>query len=175
MRAPALLVVLLVALACRSEEQPSADSTAQSSGGAAAASSAKQYSLADFRQLRWLEGRWRGGLPNGDSFYEQYRWADDSTIVMHSFPDSTFARASDSARISLRNGVVANEGATARWEATDLDSASVDFAPVRGASNSFGWVRESSTRWTATLRSTDREGRPQQTVYRMERINRAAN
>lgn len=173
-RAPTLIVVLLLALACRSQEQPSTDSTAGLPGDATVnppgSPKSKPYELAQFRQLRWLEGRWRGALPDGGSFYEQYRWLDDSTIAMHGFADSTFTRATDSARISLRFGVVANDGAAARWVATSLDSSSVHFVPMRGASNSFSWVRESPTRWTATLQSTTREGRARSTVYEMQRI-----
>jgi hypothetical protein len=168
-----LVIAALVVAACRSQEQAATDSTVHSTSNEARnprESTAKRYSLADFRQLGWLEGRWRGSLPNGGYFYEQYAWRDDSTIVMHSFADSTFARATDSARIVFRARVVANEGATARWEATRLDSVSVEFIPIRGASNSFAWLRESPTRWTATLRSADREGRSRQTVYRMERF-----
>ena len=167
------LTVVLLTLACRSGEQPRADSAAgvpaEATANPSPSPKVKPYSLAQFQQLRWLEGRWQGGLPDGGSFYEQYRWLDDSTIAMHGFADSTFTRATDSARISLRYGVIANDGAAARWVAHGLDSTSVHFVPGRGASNSFSWVRESPTRWTATLQS-NREGRAQSTVYRMQRI-----
>lgn len=174
-----LMAAFVFALACRSQDQAGADSATALPGDAAlnpaASPSAERYSVADFRQLRWLEGRWRGRLPDSGYFYEQYRWLNDSTIVMHAFADSTFARATDSARISLRDGVVANEGATARWVAARLDSASVDFVPARGASNSFSWVRASPNEWTAMLHSTDREGRARHTMYPMERVKRAAS
>ena len=178
-RAPGLIVLFLlpvVALACQSRERADADSPIVLAGdttNAPAAPKSKPYSLAQFAQLRWLEGRWRGGLPDGGSFYEQYRWLDDSTIAMHAFADSTFARATDSSRVSLRFGVVANEGITARWVATRLDSAAVEFVPRRGASNGFSWVRESPDRWTATL-SPSRDGGIRSTIYHMERIGRVA-
>lgn len=177
-RAPGLIVLFVVALACQSRERADADSTVALAGdttpNAPASGKSKPYSLAQFAQLRWLEGRWRGALPQGGSFYEQYRWLDDSTIVMHSFADSTFARATDSSRVSLRYGVVANEGITARWVATRLDSAAVEFVPRRGASNGFSWVRESPDRWTATLQSPSRDGGIRSTIYHMERIGRVA-
>lgn len=173
-RVPALITALFLALACRSRDHADADSAAGSPGEGGltppASSKAKPYSRAQFGQLRWLEGRWRGGLPDGGSFYEQYRWLDDSTIAMHGFADATFTRATDSARISLRYGVIANDGAAARWVAQGLDSSSVHFVPMRGASNSFSWVRESPTRWTATLQSPAREGPATSTVYRMQRV-----
>ena len=143
------------------------------SSQASASGKSKPYSLADFRHLRWLEGRWRGTLPQGGYFYEQYRSLDDSTIAMHAFADSTFTRATDSARLSLRNAVIANDGIGARWVATRIDSSSVEFVPRVGASNGFGWTRESPTRWTATLHGTDSAGRTQHTVYSMERVNPA--
>ena len=178
-RAPGLIGLFVVALACQSRERAGADSTVDIAGdttpNASASAKSSPYSLAQFAQLRWLEGRWRGALPDGGFFYEQYRWTDDSTIVMHAFADSAFARATDSARVSLRNGVVANEGLTARWVATRLDSAAVEFVPRRGASNGFSWVRESPDRWTATLQSPSRDGGVRSTVYRMERTGRVAH
>jgi len=177
-RAVGLIVLLVVTLACQSRERANDDSNVAPAGdttpNAPASGKSKPYSLAQFAQLRWLEGRWRGALPDGGFFYEQYRWLDDSTIVMHAFGDSAFARATDSARVTLRYGVVANEGISARWVATRLDSAAVEFVPRRGASNGFSWVRESPDRWTATLQSPSRDGGIRRTVYHMERIGRVA-
>jgi hypothetical protein len=135
----------------------------------------KPFSLADFRHLRWLEGRWKGTLPQGGYFYEQYRSLDDSTIAMHAFADSTFTRATDSARLTLRNAVIANEGIGARWVATRIDSAFVDFVPRVGATNGLSWARESPNRWTATLHGADSAGRTQRTVYPMERVGGAGS
>lgn len=132
---------------------------------------AEKYSLQDFARLRWLDGSWRGRLPDGGYFYEQYRLVDDSTIAMRGFPDSLFARVTDSSTIGFRGGTIASEGGT-RWVSTRLDSSAVDFASERDASNNFTWTRETPDRWTATLRSIDRQGRPQTTVYPMERVRR---
>ena len=96
---------------------------------------------------------------------------DDSTIAMRGFPDSLFARVTDSSTIGLRGGTIASEGGS-RWVATRLDSSAVDFASARDASNNFTWVRESPDRWTATLRSVDKQGRAQTIVYPMERVRR---
>ena len=51
--------------------------------------------------------------------------------------------------------------------------AGVDFVPIKGR-NAFTWTRESDTRWTATLRYTDAQGRPQTVVYAMHRFGRRA-
>ena len=69
---------------------------------------------------------------------------DDSTIKMRSFKDDTFSKATDSARIMLRAGTVADVGG-ARWLATRLDSTGVDFASEHDASNNFTWAKQSRT------------------------------
>jgi hypothetical protein len=116
-------------------------------------------------------GSWRGRLPDGRSFYERYRLLDDSTIKMRSFTDDTFSKATDSARITLRAGTVADEG-SARWLATRLDSTGVDFASERDASNNFTWARQSRNNWKAVLNSIDRNGKAQTVVYPIQRIGR---
>jgi hypothetical protein len=166
-RGAATALATLIAVSCRSEARPDGEQSAS----AARQPVAGRYSLQDFGRLRWLDGSWRGRLPDGGYFYERYRLVDDSTIAMSGFPDSLFARADDSARITFRGGTVADEGGM-RWVATRLDSSGVDFASERNASNNFTWAPESADRWTATLRSNDREGRPRTTVYPMERIRR---
>lgn len=155
-------LLVLVCVSCKQEPPPETQP-------AAAQPTAVRYSAQEFRQLRWIEGSWRGRLPDGGYFFERYRVQDDSTIVMHGFPDSTFARATDSARITLRDGTIADEGGT-RWVATRLDSNVVDFTSEKNASSGFSWARESQDRWRATLRSLNRERQPQTTVYQMERI-----
>jgi hypothetical protein len=130
------------------------------------------YSIEDFRRLRWLDGRWRGVMADGKNFFEQYRFLDDSTIVMHAFTDSTFAQANDSARITLRGGIVADEGGAARWVATRLDTLGAEFSPERGAQNHFAWSRESNDAWTATLRWMDEQGRSRSAVYSLQRFGR---
>lgn len=129
------------------------------------------FTLDDFRRLHWIAGRWRGTMPDGKSFYEQYRVVNDSTIEMSGHTDSTFAPSTDGSRIMLRDKRVVSESATSRYVATRLDSAGVDFTPERGR-NAFTWARESDARWTATLRWTDAQGQPQTVVYPMQRIGR---
>ena len=129
-----------------------------------------RFTAAQFASLRWLEGTWRGRLPDGGAFYERYRFADDSTIVMQAFADSTLATTSDSGRIVLRDGIVADEGGAARWGATRLDSSGVEFAPLEGATNSFTWTRDRADRWTATLTWADKDRKARAVTYPMERI-----
>lgn len=171
----AVTLAALAGVSCRSESRSASERSADSAAGTAQSAGrqpiAGRYSLQDFARLRWLDGSWRGRLPDGGYFYERYRPIDDSTIAMRGFPDSLFARVTDSANITFRGGTVADEGSS-RWVATRLDSNAVDFASERNASSNFTWARESPDRWTATLRSIDRQGRAQTTVYQMERVRR---
>ena len=162
--------------ACRAESRPRPDSSGASAAATptpaattpAPSAAAGTFALSDFRHLRWIDGSWRGQLPDGKYFYERYRIVDDSTIAMQGFSDSTYTTVSDSSRIALRGTTVASEGPSSRWEATRLDSTSVEFVSTRNPSSGFTWQRESADRWTATIRSG---GRPN-TVYNMERVKR---
>jgi hypothetical protein len=151
------------------EQKRAAKSDFDSSSVAAVARSAKparHFSRTDFANLRWLEGDWRGRLPNGGYFYERYRIVDDSTIAMHGFEDSTFSNPNDSASIVYRDGIVTDRSSTSRYVATNLALNGVAFAPTQGATNHFSWNRESADTWTANLRSA----KGNITVYRMERV-----
>ncbi len=156
-RRHALLAVCVLALGCRSRGD-----VADSARGDASAAPGT-YTLGDFGGLRWLEGQWRGTLPDGKHFYERYRFVDDSTLVMHSFPDSTFGTPRDSSRVTLRGGRVSDGNSVA----TRLDSTGVDFAPHRGAGYNYSWAPESADKWNATVRGTDGS---QAVVYPLHRV-----
>lgn len=166
---------LLLLAACAKEAAQNVDTAAVAAGVPAAPATppvAGTFTKADVTKLRWLEGKWEGFMPDGKRFYESYTFQDDSTILQQSFPDSSFGTASDRSRILLRGGVLASESDKARWVATHLDSASVAFAPERGANNSFTFAREDATKWNAMLRWTDAQGRSQSTLYAMHRYGR---
>jgi hypothetical protein len=133
----------------------------------------------DLGRLRWIVGDWRGVGTAGTTqapFYERYRLADDSTLVMEGFPDSTFGTASETTRYELRTGRLADAGG--RWTAVRLDSLGVEFAAVSGARNGFRWERAPGAgarprAWQATILSGDRSGTVRQRHYRLERLERA--
>jgi hypothetical protein len=160
----ACLIPLILA-SCNGDSTRSADSSSAAVSDTAP-SNATRFSPATFATLRWIEGDWRGQVPNGAHFYERYRFADDSTIVMRGFEDSTFSFPNDSATIVFRNGVVTDRGGKARWSAIRLDTTGVEFAPGQGATNHFEWTRKSADKWTAAIRPA--KGNP--TVYEMERV-----
>lgn len=128
-------------------------------------------SARDLRGLRWIEGSWRGAGGGQAPFYERYRFADDSTLVVDSFADSTLSAATESTRFELRGGRLGNASTTVRWAASRLDARSVTFVPEVGARNSFIWRYESPDRWTALLSWPASDTRPaREAVYHMERV-----
>ena len=128
--------------------------------------------LADFQKLRWINGPWRGFMASGERFYEWYKFENDSTILKTEHPDSTFGTPSGESRIMLRNGIVVDSSLRSSYVATRLDSTGIDFAPRRGATNNFTWAREDATKWSATIRWVDKDGRPQSVLYALHRFGR---
>ena len=159
----------LVALACAKGDGRGTDSAASP---AVPAPDPVTVSVADFQKIRWITGPWRGFMANGGKFYEWYKFENDSTILKTEHPDSTFGTPSGESRIMLRNGVVMDSSARSVYVATRWDSTGADFAPRRGATNRFTWTREDTTKWSATIRWTDKEGRPQSTLYALHRFGR---
>jgi hypothetical protein len=161
----------LVALACGGH--PRGDDSASTAAAANLPDvTPAAVTVADFQQLRWINGPWRGFMADGGKFYEWYKFENDSTVLKTEHPDSTFGTPSGESRIMLRNGVVVDSSARSSYVATRFDSTGVDFAPRRGATNSFTWTREAPTQWSATIRWTDKDGRPQSVVYALHRFGR---
>ena len=133
-------------------------------------------SPAEFKTLRWLEGRWVGQEPDGKFFYEAYRFTDDSTMATWNYPDSSMTAATDSGEIRLRGGQVTSGGEQIAWVVAALDSASVEFAPLRGARNSFTWAKASGGGWVATLHWPLNGNEPaRDVVYRMTPVSAPAH
>ena len=176
MRTLALLMAAAATAACAGTAEKNTDSVSATAGRDAVTPATPPtpgaFTKADFAKLRWIEGKWRGFMPDGKTFYESYTWENDSTIVKLSFADTTFTNGTDRSTIALRGTTVADESATARYVATRLDSIGVDFAPERGANNSFTFLRQDATKWDATIRFTDAKGQPQTVVYALHRFGR---
>ena len=128
----------------------------------------RQTTLAEFKQLQWIAGTWRGSGGNYPSFFEEYRVVDDSTIAMRSFKDSTLSAVGDSSRIELRGGLVYNRGEGPGSVATELTSTRVRFVPQGRAGGGFSFERLSPDEWKATLHPAAAGGK--ETIYQMRRI-----
>lgn len=129
------------------------------------------FTKADFEKLRWLEGTWRGVDANGQNpFFERYRFVGDGKIETDSFSDSTLNKVDSQSSTYFENGEIIHKSGTMAWTASKLEDSLIEFAPKEKASNSFVWKKESADVWTARLLGKDSQGKPTETIYRMERI-----
>ena len=151
-RVAGCLTLILAAAGCDRDQRAVADTARAPAPAESSASRAADVVPQMFRTLSWIEGRWRGSDSAQLVFYEEYRRVDDSTIVMRSFPDSTFSAPTDSAVVALRGRRVENVSANATWVATTFNGNSVHFQPVKGARDTFIWER-AATGWNARLLS----------------------
>ncbi len=125
-------------------------------------------SAADLTKLRWIEGSWRGSGVEQAPFFERYRFDNDTTLLIDSFPDEKLDKVEDTGRFELKDGQFGN----GNYVASAIDDQGISFEPVAGkAKNSFRWQRESANTWKAILKWPAADGKPaRERVYTMERI-----
>lgn len=153
-----IVILLIVLPSCRPA----------GAGGGASAKPAT-VSPSEFRTLDWIQGGWVGREPDGNPFYEEYRFKDDTTIGTWSYADSASTVPNDSGEIRLRQGQVTSGNDLVAWVATSLDRSEIGFAPLRGARNSFTWTRGPDGGWVASLHWPADGSRPaRDVVYHME-------
>lgn len=127
------------------------------------------FSLDDFAQLQFLEGRWKGVAPDGKEFFEEYTRPEPAVFQSHRFPDSAFTGHTDGATISLKDGEVISQWGEYTWKASSIGADSADFEPVNAPSQ-FVWRRiddatlEARQHWTAN-------GKEQEFTLRLTRLN----
>lgn len=127
----------------------------------------KKFSAAEVAKLRWLEGTWRGSGVDQAPFFERYRFENESTLVVDSFPDEKLDRVEDSTRFELKDG----HFGSSNYAASAIDDTSVDFVPIAKAKNSFRWERVSDNSWKAILEWPAEGDKPaRDRIYNMERI-----
>ena len=127
----------------------------------------KKFSAADVAKLRWLEGTWRGSGVDQAPFYERYRFENETTLAVDSFPDEKLEKVDDTSRFELKDGQFSNPS----YAASSIDDTSVDFVPIAKAKNSFRWERVSDNSWKAILKWPAEGSKPaRERVYNMERF-----
>ena len=127
----------------------------------------KKFSAADLAKLRWIEGTWRGSGADQPPFFERYRFENDSTLSVDTFPDEKLDKIEDTTRFELKDGRFGNPS----YEASAIDDNGIDFEPIGKAKNSFRWERVSANSWKATLKWPADGNKPaRERVYNMERI-----
>lgn len=157
MRYTVILATLLVLLFAACQRSPDAQTNR---------SVATNFTTADVAKLRWLEGTWRGSGVDQAPFFERYRFENESTLAVDSFPDEKLDRVEDTSRYELKDG----RFGSANYAASAIDNNSVNFEPI-AAKNSFRWERVSENAWKATLKWPAEGNKPAgERVYNMERI-----
>ena len=124
-------------------------------------------SRAQFQQLGWLIGTWRGSGGEYPAFFEEYRLVNDSTIRMRAFADSTLRAVSDSSTIEWRDGAVQSRGTNSTSIATEVTETRIRFVN-RDSRRGYTFTQQSPDEWSATIDAGSREAQP--TVYLMRRI-----
>jgi hypothetical protein len=161
MRLCLLFVLLVVVTSCARHEQQHASSSAPA-----------KLMAADLAKLRWIEGNWRGSGVDQAPFFERYRFENDTTLAVDSFPDEKLEKVDDTSRYELKDGQFTNGS----YVASAIDEQGISFEPIPGkAKNSFRWQRQSADKWTAILKWPAVNGKPaRERIYNMERILRGA-
>lgn len=131
---------------------------------------AARISSGTLTRLPWLLGTFRGTGAEGTAqapFYERYSLANDSTLIVESFTDSTLTGKIDTTRYEARHDSLSTPG-SARYLATAISGDSVTFGPFVGVSNGFTWRKGDAAGWTAVIIPA-KANAPRRT-YRMVRL-----
>ena len=129
------------------------------------------FSLDDFAQLQFLEGRWKGTATDGKEFFEEYTRPEPAVFQSHRYPDSAFTGHTDGATISLKDGEAISDWGDYRWKASSIGADSASFEPVNAPSQ-FVWRRvdestlEAHQRWSV-------DGKEQEFTLRLTRLDSA--
>lgn len=145
---------ILAAVLCMGCEPASKEAPEPPADVAFRAPAPGKFGQAQFAELKWLDGDWRGTMPDGTPFFERYDVSNDTTIRMWSFSDSTFSTVSDSSMLVWTDSTIVIVSGAPRAVAERIDSAGVHFAPVQPGRSKYSW-REVSGGWKATLYTND--------------------
>ena len=135
---------------------------------AARAAYAHRNTLTD---VRWILGIWRGVGSAGTvqaPFFERYSLANDSTLFVESFKDSTLAGVPDSTRYDLRGDSLGNNEAAV----TSVSLTSLTFSSRRNPGLAWTWRHGDDNAWTAIIVTSLANGPPSTRVYQMARFKR---
>lgn len=127
----------------------------------------QRFTEKDFASLKWIEGQWVGA-GYVKPFYEAYRMTSPTKLEIQHFPDESFASSTRSGSVYLDGGRILHDGEKSQYVAVRVTETSIEFEPVRNASNAFSWTRTSPDAWTAVIKV---KGRPD-TTYEMTRVKK---
>lgn len=169
-------ITLTAILAC-SAAMASTAAAQQANGTAltpppkAVAGTAVVVSKEQLSSLRWLEGTWRGTGGGVPTFVEGYKFANDTTIDISFYADSTATKVSTTGKIVLTSGQLFYSGNGTEYVATKISPTSVTFVPKgTNGKNVFELTMTSPTKWTASLKGGTGEVTPPVVTYTMSKI-----
>jgi hypothetical protein len=137
----------------------------------AVAGTAVAVTRAQFNELRWLEGTWRGSGGGVPAFAEGYKVANDTTIDISFYADSTAAKVKATGKLYLSAGQLFYVGNGTEYVATMISPTSVTFVPKgTNGKNVFELTMSSPTEWTARLKGGTGEITPPVVTYTMSKI-----
>ena len=137
----------------------------------AVAGTAVAVTKAQVTSLRWLEGTWRGTGGGVPAFAEGYKFANDSTIDISFYGDSTGTKVSGTGKIFLTAGQLFYSGNGTEYAATKIAPNSVTFVPKgTNGKNQLEWTMVSPTVWTSVLKGGSGEVTPPIVTYKMSKI-----
>lgn len=152
------LVAVAICIACL---------TASLAGQQAAAPKPKQLTAADLKNLRWIEGSWRGTGGGVPPFFERYRFESPTMLVVESLEGE---KVTSTSRYELKDGEFGSGSDASRAVATALDDKSVTFEFAARQRGSFRWERVGQDSWKAVLNWPATDTRPAgERVYQLER------
>src|ERR1044071_4704892 len=94
-----------------------------------------QITAVDLAKLRWIEGSWRGTGGGVPTFYERYKFENDSTLVVEGLADETLKTVNDVSRFELKDGHFGYSSGDAGSVAIALDDNAITFAPLGKSKN----------------------------------------
>jgi hypothetical protein len=127
------------------------------------------FTLDDFAQLRFLEGRWKGQSPDGKDFYEEYDRPDQRTFRSQRFASAAFTEPSEGSRITFLDGEVLSSWGQLSWRASEIGPGHASFAPVN-APTQFVWRRIDDDTLEACQRWSDDGDQERQHTVRLTRV-----
>jgi hypothetical protein len=132
-----------------------------------AAPKPRQLTAADLKNLRWIEGSWRGTGGGVPPFFERYRFESPTMLIVESLEGE---KVTSTSRYELKDGEFSTGSDAARAIATALDDKSITFEFVARQRGSFRWERVSPDSWKAVLNWPAANSRPAgERVYQLER------
>ncbi len=129
----------------------------------------RMFTLDDFKQLKFLEGRWQGTDPKGSVFYEQYDFPDPVNLRSLRFPTKEFSQSTDTSTVTLKNGQILSRWGDFTWQAAEITPDKACFVPLN-APSSFCWKVVSPTALEVTQRWLDANGKEQSMTMVLTRL-----